>query len=484
MRLRRFQLGLLLVIAFMLSFKGVWGITFAREWKGGRAPLGQDIKVGMAVEGPSNSDGDIFPEVVFLSISDGRLIANVEEVVDITKITWRISLWNDVEFGDIAVGDFNGDGYSDIAVSNPTYDTSGCTDVGMIEIYYGGAGGPGSAGSSTLLPGDTSIAPPAQNGLLFGWSMDAVDGGDYDYLLVGAPGLTIDSYNSGYAALYNLKNGQKLWDTGLTQALYPGHNTGVCVRDLSGLYGDNVVCFGVSNYYYATPLWNDPSIAGYFGIVWIIYKQGTEWASTSVSGTIKEDPWNKITPTQFGSSFSAGDFNGDGYKDLLVGEPRTSSSVSTVYIYQGSAEGLITAGPVVSIPQQGGIDFGIEVATIGDINNDGCDDFLVGAPLYDYGGVTDNGRVYLYQGGPFAQIPSNNIWNLYGDTDPYKGTNQYLGGAREPFPKSVGGGKSLWGMTSINGDGKDDFLIGSPYIDDPYNGTGIPDVGYVRLYYG
>jgi len=486
---------LLVPVFFLLSIMNppiCAGITEEGKWKGndsGVGPGGGFTKLGYAIEGSFNSDNDGLLEFVTTGIRSGTLRILLWEYnpsggSGLIQAPGVGALWRGVEVVDLAVGDFDGDGYrDDLAISYPMMSLGATSNVGTISLYRGTSTGFSLWGS--LTPGVTTTLPVplASANLYWGWSIDAVGGDDRDYLLVGAPGFKVSNDDVGYAVLYSLEMGasggivgdvvwsQTGWRAG---SRIREHNYGACVRGLGDLNGDGEEDFGVSNLYNITPTIDGEGIHSDVHI----YYRGS---STDVIWGTTQDYTDGVSPTYFGSSFDSGDFNGDGHLDLIIGEPCTSGTSSKVYIYAGSSSGIVTSNPAVSIVK-GAIHFGVEVATIGDENGDNRDDFMVGAPLYDAtsGGntYTDAGRVYVYEGAAtFSQIPNNNNWNKYGDT-----TNQYLGGSRitgNTF--SFTGGKSLCGfLESVNGDQKDDFAIGSPYYDT--NST--TDAGCVWLYYG
>jgi hypothetical protein len=97
---------------------------------------------------------------------------------------------------------------------------------------------------------------------------------------------------------------------------------------------------------------------------------------------------------------SGGDLDGDGFGDLLVGAPASLSGSSgvapRVYAYLGSASGLASA-PVSTLSGSAGSVFGLALAGGVDVNHDGYADAVVGSPAF---GVTKTGKVDLFLGGP------------------------------------------------------------------------------------
>src|SRR5438876_1173559 len=102
----------------------------------------------------------------------------------------------------------------------------------------------------------------------------------------------------------------------------------------------------------------------------------------------------------FGRSVStAGDVNGEGYSDVIVGAYRYDNGQideGRAYLYLGSASGLATSAAWMAEGDQVGADFGSSVSTAGDVNDDGYSDVIVGAYDYDNGSQTNVGRAYLY----------------------------------------------------------------------------------------
>ena len=161
----------------------------------------------------------------------------------------------------------------------------------------------------------------------------------------------------------------------------------------------------------------------------------------------------------------AGDVNGDGYDDVLIGSsgydltaPATSD-VGRVYLYLGSASGLALSPDWLFTGTQDSQSVGVSVAGIGDVNGDGYDDIAVGASGWD-GETTDEGIVYVFYGsatGP-AFIPD---WTAESD--------QY----------ATSFGLSIGAAGDVNGDGYADLLVGAHQYDH-----GTTDEGAAFAWYG
>jgi len=147
---------------------------------------------------------------------------------------------------------------------------------------------------------------------------------------------------------------------------------------------------------------------------------------------------------------NAGDTDGDGFDDILVGAPfsgvGTNASRGATYLVRGPIEGDLSLDQAATrlLGEAAGDQSGWSVAGAGDLNGDGFDDVLIGAPLNGNNGV-ESGAVYLFYG----PLPLGNV--SLADADAV-----FVG-------KSAGErvGHAIVGMCDINADGRSDFIFSS-----------------------
>lgn len=104
---------------------------------------------------------------------------------------------------------------------------------------------------------------------------------------------------------------------------------------------------------------------------------------------------------EFGISLgTAGDANGDGYADVIVGASlydKGQTDEGRAFVYHGSASGLNTVPHRTAESDQDFAQFGYSVGTAGDLNADGYAELIVGSPLYNSGQV-DEGVAFVHRG--------------------------------------------------------------------------------------
>lgn len=139
----------------------------------------------------------------------------------------------------------------------------------------------------------------------------------------------------------------------------------------------------------------------------------------------------------------AGDLDKDGYADVLVGAPMYGAgNEGSAYLYYGSATGLPSTPSQTFTNGSASSYFGNPVSPLGDVNKDGNPDILIGASRYDVG-ATDRGRVYAYYG-TGNRSPLVVSWDKMDTAVPgaFFGCGSYAAG-------------------DVNSDGYDDVIVGS-----------------------
>ncbi len=159
---------------------------------------------------------------------------------------------------------------------------------------------------------------------------------------------------------------------------------------------------------------------------------------------------------------NAGDVNGDGFDDLIVGVPfgnRDGESVGSSYVLFGKSSGF---GATLDLASLNGTDgfrlYGswvLSLSTAGDVNGDGFDDLILGAPFVSSNGVHDAGAGYVVFGRASGFDKSLDVSKLNG------GNGFRLNGLAEDDAT----GYSVSGAGDINGDGFDDVIVGASRAD-------------------
>ncbi len=124
----------------------------------------------------------------------------------------------------------------------------------------------------------------------------------------------------------------------------------------------------------------------------------------SASGLVAAPAWigeSDVPDSKYGiSAASAGDINGDGFSDVVVGASSYANgqySEGAVFLYHGSSSGLsATASGVIESGWAHSF-FGRSVSSAGDVNGDGFSDVVVGQPSYG-NGEAEEGAAYLFYG--------------------------------------------------------------------------------------
>jgi FG-GAP repeat len=340
-------------------------------------------------------------------------------------------------------GDVNGDGYGDAIVGAPYFD-DGQTDQGRAFLYLGSASG--------LNPLPDWTAEPDQAEASFGSVRSAgdVNADGYDDVIVGAPGYTHGQAGEGRAFVYlGSPSGLSPTPDWTAEPDQSGAYFGLSVDTAGDVNADGYddVIVGALHYHHGQT--DEGRAFVYFG---------------SAAGLGLTPGWiaeSDQAGAYFGFSVGgAGDVNGDGYGDAMVGAPdydHGQTDEGRAFVYQGSAAGLSPTPDWTAESNQPGSFFGGSVAATGDVNGDGYGDAIVGADEYN-DGQTDEGRTYAYTGSAFG----------LGSRPEITESNQ----ANATY------GGSLGTAGDVNADGFADVIVGAGHYDHGQTDEGVAFATY------
>jgi hypothetical protein len=357
-------------------------------------------------------------------------------------------------------GDVNGDGYGDILVGCDAC-ASGQTGEGRAFLHLGSASGPGIAAAWTAESNQASSA--------FGRSVSTAgdaNGDGYADVLVGAPSYDNGETGEGAAFVwYGSVSGLGLSGTPANadwtaEGGQPTATLGMSVAPAGDVNGDGLgdVILGAFGF--------DASPGGNEGAAWVY--------PGSASGLASQATWATVGPQAdggFGETVaSAGDVDGDGYSDVLVGVVRYDNGQTdegAVFLYRGTSGGLASFVAWSAEGDQAGAMLGSSVASAGDVNGDGYSDVIVGASGYVVGGATVGGA-FVWHGSATGLgangTPANADWSVTGSTSASGLTIR---------------GKSAASAGDVNGDGYAEVIVGGTFVP-----SAEPAYGMVFLYRG
>ncbi|MDO9338032.1 MAG: hypothetical protein Q7T61_16675 [Caulobacter sp.] len=438
----------------------------------GIGDINGDGAVDLVVSAPGGAPNGTFSGYSYIVYGGAGPRAAALDVADLDGSNgFRLNGAEATAFGGWAVsaaGDFNGDGYDDMVVTAYAADTNG-VNAGAVYVVYGSASARPAAIELSGLNGSNGfriIGPGPGSDL--GW--DVGGGGDinkdgYDDLVIGGV-----SANAGYVifgrgataatiGVTNLDGTNGFVLTGgaandrLGTAALAGDINGDGYQDMIfGAYaadpngsasGAAYVVFGAASGFAASLGVNDLNGTNGFRIAGIA---ANDIAGRTVSG--------------------AGDVNGDGFDDLFVGARRSDvggSDSGAAYVLFGKAGGFsaninlagLTAADGIRIQgAAAGDQASTSIGAAGDVNGDGLDDFLVGAPYADPNGG-NSGAAYLI----FGQADQRNFFGT-------AGADNFTGGGLGDF---IFGGL---GKDVLRGRGGDDEIIGGDANDQLFGDAG------------
>ena len=329
-------------------------------------------------------------------------------------------------------GDFNGDGYGDVFLVAPDLDGTSGVDCGKVVVLYGP-----DLGFTTTWSKE-GLAAGAQ----FGYSVSTagdVNGDGYGDIVIGAPGASNGQIAEGQAYVFHGAVNPATTPAWTAESDQAAAHLGKAVATAGDVNADGYADIVIGAPEYDNGQTDEGQVFAWWG-----YATGL-----GVSGTPANADWTaqgNLADARFGASlFLAGDVDGDGCSDVVVGAPNRPSpggaaGVGAAYVFRGAMSGL--AGNPGSSGSQASALLGYAVGPAGDVNGDGYADVMVAAPYYDNGQVNEGMvRVYL---GAADWDGSGSYWSAEGDL------------ASGLFGRSVGT------AGDVNGDGYDDIIVGAP----------------------
>jgi len=362
-----------------------------------------------------------------------------------------------------SAGDVNGDGYSDVMVSASNYNFG----VGRVYIYFGGP----------LMDNIADVILTGQTANSFGYSISTagdVNGDGFSDVIIGAPDISMSTFVTrayifyGGSSMNNvpdviiLNNNTMVFSLSVSTAgdvNGDGFSDVIVSSSIEGLayiyFGGStmnniadVVLMDKGNINFGRPVATAGDVNG-DGFSDVIVGEYIFFG-----GAPMDNIADVILPIQTFSNHSdlnnlgngnssissAGDVNGDGYSDIITGDFRYNITFGRAYIYFGGSPMNNTVDLILN-SEGANTYFGNSVSSAGDINGDGFSDVIVGCNNYN----NRKGKVYIY----FGDSNMNNISDLI-----YNG---------EEINSDFGACVSCAG--DINGDGFSDVIIGASNYD-------------------
>jgi len=429
--------------------------------------------VGTSIANNGDYDGDGYDDVVV-----GQMYWDVSPYADQGRVNVFYGPVNDTQligdadftiqgetsrgsdqFGNAArfASDMDGDGMDELLIGAWK---AGTSDTGSVYLFQGGTAASGVADAYATFNATESSANLGQ----------AISTGDMD--LDGADDVALGAYlassNAGRVGVWGATDigggaeDLQTQSTVLFTGVASGDNLGFSLAMDDDLDGD-----GSADLVMGAPAQASTTAAGavyiYYGVDTLSGSLSASTADAILTGAAAADRLGYAVAT-------LGDTNGDGFGDFVVTADRNDSSATNagaVYVYTTDPSGTAAVASGASTVIRGEVAedvFGRSVASIGDIDDDGGADMLVGATAWDLGSISGAGAAYLFYG-PFS---SGTVSASTFDAR-FTGSNT-----------ADAVGYAVSGRGDVNADGYADFMISAPSWD----AFGLLNGGGSWLYYG